>query len=129
MSGVLIDTNIYSLAMRGDPQVVKKLQSISRIGFSVISVGELLSGFKGGSRETDNRRELSQFLDSPRVTLYPVDTSTADFYAEILDRLRRQGTPVPTNDLWIAASVFQQGLKIFSHDRHFEQIAGLVHLI
>ncbi len=57
MSGVLIDTNIYSLGMRGDPEVVRKLQSISQIGFSVISVGELLSGFKGGSRESDTRRE------------------------------------------------------------------------
>lgn len=53
-------------------------------------------------------------LDSPRVVLYSVDADTADFYAEILDRLRQQGTPIPTNDIWIAASAFQHGLKIFS---------------
>ncbi len=128
MSGVLIDTNIYSLGMRGDPQIVRTLQTMPHIGFSVISVGELLSGFKGGSREADNRGELNRFLDSPRVELYPVDADTADFYAEILDRLRQQGTPIPTNDIWIAASVFQHGLKIFTRDRHFAKVAGLVHI-
>ena len=128
MSGVLIDTNIYSLAMRGDPEIVRTLQAMPHIGFSVISAGELLSGFKGGSREADNRSELNRFLDSPRVELYPVDADTADFYAEILDRLRQQGTPVPTNDIWIAATVFQRGLKIFTRDRHFKNVAGLVHV-
>ena len=128
MSGVLIDTNIYSLALRGDPQVVDTLRAISHIGFSVISAGELLSGFKGGNREAVNRSELNRFLDSPRVTLYPVDADTADFYAEILERLRQQGTPIPTNDLWIAASAFQHGVKIFTRDRHFEKIAGLVRI-
>ncbi len=53
MSGVLIDTNIYSLAMRGEPEIVRTLQATSHIGFSVISVGELLSGFKGGNREAE----------------------------------------------------------------------------
>ena len=128
VSGVLIDTNIYSLAMRGDPEIVRTLQAISHIGFSVISAGELLSGFKGGSREADNRSELNRFLDSPRVVLYPVDTDTADFYAEILDGLRQQGTPIPTNDIWIAASAFQYGLRIFTRDRHFKKVAGLVHI-
>jgi len=128
VSGVLIDTNIYSLALRGDPQVVDTLRAISHIGFSVISAGELLSGFKGGNREAVNRSELNRFLDSPRVTLYPVDADTADFYAEILERLRQQGTPIPTNDLWIAASAFQHGVKIFTRDRHFEKIAGLVRI-
>ncbi len=128
MRGALIDTNIYSLAMRGDPEVVRTLQTLPHIGFSVISAGELLSGFKGGSREAENRSELNRFLDSLRVVLYPVDADTADFYAEILERLRRQGTPIPPNDLWIAASVFQHGLKIFTRDRHFKKVAGLIHI-
>ncbi len=128
MSSALIDTNIYSLAMRGDPEIVSTLRALPHIGFSVISVGELLSGFKGGSRESDNRKELNRFLDSPRVALYPVDADTSDFYAEILDRLRLQGTPIPTNDIWIAASAFQHGLKIFTRDRHFQKVPGLAHI-
>lgn len=124
---VLIDTNIYSLAMRGSPEIIHTLQTIPHISFSVISIGELLSGFKRGSRESDNRSELNQFLDSPRVVLYTVDSDTAGFYAEVFTQLRYQGTPIPTNDIWIASLAFQHGLKMFTRDRHFEKVAGLVH--
>lgn len=67
MNGILIDTNIYSEAMRGNQEVVAALRRVPHIGFSAISVGELLSGFKSGNREEKNRQELSVFLNSPRV--------------------------------------------------------------
>ena len=73
MKKVLIDTNIYSLAMRGDTEIVGVLRKIDRIGFSAVSVGELFSGFKGGSREFKNREELEMFLDSPRVVVHAID--------------------------------------------------------
>ena len=73
MTKMLIDTNIYSLALRGDEKVVDTLRHAERIGFSSISVGELLSGFKGGKKEQVNRKELETFLDAPRTVLYPVD--------------------------------------------------------
>ena len=93
MKKVLIDTNIYSLAMKGDDNVVDALRKIDLIGFSAISVGELYSGFKGGSRETGNREELNIFLDSPRVVVHTIDVETADFYASILNNLKVAGTP------------------------------------
>lgn len=127
MKKVLIDTNIYSLAMRGDTEIVGVLRKIDRIGFSAVSVGELFSGFKGGSREFKNREELEMFLDSPRVVVHAIDVETADFYATILDNLRAAGTPVPTNDIWIAAVTFQHGYQLFSRDRHFRVVPGLVH--
>jgi tRNA(fMet)-specific endonuclease VapC len=126
MKSVLIDTNIYSLAMKGEVIVVDALRKIDRIGFSVISIGELFSGFKGGSRESRNREELDIFLDSPRVVVHLVDDQTADFYASILNDLKAAGTPIPTNDIWIAATVFQHGYKLFSKDKHFKLIPGLV---
>ena len=129
MSKVLIDTNIYSLAMKGGGRVVNILREIERIGFSAISVGELYSGFKGGNREAENRAELNIFMDSPRVIVHPVDVETADFYAAILNNLRFAGTPIPTNDIWIAAVAFQHGYKIFSKDRHFSLIPGVVQLL
>ena len=104
MNKVLVDTNIYSAALKGDPNVVNVLRHVSHIGFSSISIGELLSGFKAGSRESQNRRELGEFLDSPRVVLYPVDADTAEFYSDILNTLKRQGTTIPTNDICIAAT-------------------------
>ena len=125
MRRLLIDTNIYSYALKGDDRVVEVLKKCEQIGISVISIGELLSGFKGGGREQKNREELEIFLDSPRVVVYSVDEDTSEFYAEILNNLREIGRPVPTNDIWIAAVAFQNGLKLFTKDEHFKAIAGL----
>ena len=128
MKKVLIDTNIYSFAMKGDVGVVDALRRIDVIGFSAISIGELLSGFKGGNRETGNREELYLFLDSPRVVVHPIDEGTADFYASILNNLKVAGTPIPTNDIWIAAVAFQHGYHLYSKDEHFSLIPGLLQL-
>jgi len=125
MKRLLIDTNIYSYALKGEEGVVGVLREADEIGFSVISIGELLSGFKLGGREQKNRKELEQFLDSPRIVIYPVNEETAEFYAQILNNLRKIGKPVPTNDIWIAAVAFQNGLKLFTKDAHFQTIAGL----
>lgn len=125
MRRLLIDTNIYSYALRGDDGVVEVLKKAEHIGISVISIGELLSGFKGGGKEKKNREELEVFLDSPRVVVYPVDEGTSEFYAEIINNLRSVGRPVPTNDIWIAAVAFQNGLRLFTKDEHFKVIDGL----
>ena len=125
MRRILIDTNIYSHAFRGDDDVVEVLRKVEEIGFSVISIGELLSGFKGVGRERKNRAELEKFLDSSRVVVYPVDEDTSDYYAGIINNLRKIGKLVPTNDIWIAAVAFQNGLKLFTKDAHFKDIAGL----
>ena len=125
MKRLLVDTNIYSYALRGDDNVVEVLKKAEHIGISMISIGELLSGFKGGGKEQKNREELEKFLDSPRVIIYSVDEDTSEFYAEILNNLRAVGKPVPTNDIWIAAVAFQNGLRLFTKDEHFKAIAGL----
>lgn len=126
MKNVLIDTNIYSLAMKGEPNIVDILRRIERIGISTISLGELFSGFKAGSKERQNREELEIFLDSPRVVLHSVDGDTADFYSFILNSLRQAGTPIPTNDIWIAATALQHGYKLFSQDKHFDYVHGMM---
>jgi tRNA(fMet)-specific endonuclease VapC len=129
MKKVLIDTNIYSLAMKGDDNVVDTLKKIDLIGFTAVSVGELYAGFKNnGSRETANREELNIFLDSPRVVVHTIDVETADFYASIYTNLKVAGTPIPTNDIWIAAVAFQHGYIMFTKDRHFSLIPGLTQL-
>lgn len=128
MKKVLIDTNIYSLAMKGDASTVQVLRKIDQIGFSAVSIGELLSGFKAGNRESENREELNMFLDSPRVQVHALDEDTADFYATILNNLKKAATPIPTNDIWIAAVAFQHGYKLYSKDKPFNLIPGLARI-
>jgi tRNA(fMet)-specific endonuclease VapC len=98
--------------MRRNSEVISCLQHLTDIGISSVSIGELFSGFRAGNKESINRQELNMFLDSPRVTLYYVDEVTAEFYSTILNQLKKQGTPIPTNDIWIAATALQQGLPI-----------------
>ena len=126
MNKLLIDTNIYSHAFAGSEEVVGILQKAALIGICSVSIGELLSGFKAGNRERENRAELAEFLDAPRVRIYGVSENTAEYYADILNRLRVAGKPIPTNDIWIAAVAQEHGLRLFSKDRHFSYVAGLL---
>ena len=104
------------------------MKRIDRIGISTISIGELCSGFKGGNCEEKNKNELNIFLDSPRAIIFTIDVGTADYYASILNNLKDKGTPIPTNDIWIAAVAFQNGFKLYSKDKHFNFIPGLIQL-
>jgi len=122
---VLIDTNIYSELLRGNKSVADLLKKPDLIAFSVISIAELLSGFKNGGREKENLEELDRFIYSPRVVIYDIDSETSEFYAKIYDELKRSGDPIPTNDLWIAALTLQHGTKLFTLDKHFSKVRGL----
>ena len=126
MKSLLIDTNIYTNALKGDHKTISVLQQVREMAICSISIGELLSGFKAGTREKKNREELAEFLDAPRVRLYGIDEDTAEFYATILNGLRKKGTPIPTNDIWIASVAFQHGFPLFTKDRHFDSISGLI---
>ena len=126
MRGVLIDTNIYTHAFKGDPDTITILRYAREIAICPISIGELLAGFSMGGKEKQNREELAEFLDAPRVRIYAIDEETSEFYSIILRGLRKKGRPIPTNDIWIASVALQHGLSLFTKDRHFENIDGLV---
>jgi tRNA(fMet)-specific endonuclease VapC len=125
---VLIDTNIYIEFMKGNEEIVKTLQSAEIISFSVISIAELLTGFKDTKKERDYLKELDDFLNSPRVLIYDIDTETSEFYAKIYDELKKIGTPIPTNDLWIGSLALQHGTKLLTLDSHFKNIPGIFFL-
>lgn len=91
----------------------------------VTVLGELLGGFAAGQRESANRSELSLFLNTPRVKVVPATPATADLYALVYAALRRKGQPIPTNDLWIAASALEHGAALLTLDAHFRSIDGL----
>lgn len=125
MNPILIDTNAYTSLRRGDPQAISIVQRAPFIAINSTVVGELLGGFKAGTREIQNRQDLESFLSSPRVALHPIDRGTAEQYAAIYAALRTAGSPIPTNDIWIAATAIQHSLRLFTFDNHFKAVQGL----
>ena len=126
MTSLLLDTSAYSAFMRGHRGVGEAIRRTDGIVVTPVILGELRAGFRRGGRRSENERELSEFLGSPRVRLAVVDAETADRYAEIVAFLQRAGTPLPTNDAWIAASAMQHGLPVLTTDPHFERIPHVI---
>lgn len=126
MKRILVDTNAYAAFKRNDAATVATFRAVEYIGVNIVVLGELFSGFKGGSKELQNRKELEQFLDSPRVNVIVLDEETAEFYARIYLDLKKKGGPIPTNDIWIAASAMRHGLSLFTYDDHFNKVDGLI---
>jgi tRNA(fMet)-specific endonuclease VapC len=122
---VLLDTNRYIDLVAHDLAVAERIQRADQVFLSLISVGELLAGFARGSKRARNEERLRQLFDSQQVTLLLPDIETARFYAEISSQLRRQGRPIPTNDMWIAAQALQHGLTLDTRDGHFQHVPGL----
>ena len=122
---VLLDSTAYSQLARGHPAVADIVRRSQEVVLSTVVVGELLYGYRYGSRTARNIRELDAFLANPYVTLVPVSRITADRYARIAAVLRAKGRPIPTNDIWIAAHAMETGTDLVSSDGHFEYIDGL----
>ena len=121
MRPIALDTNAYTAFKRGDAQIVAVLQHAP----SIIVCATVLGGFAAGKLESANRSELTQFINVPRVKVVPITAATADLYALVYAVLRRKGQPIPTNDLWIAASSLEHGAALLTLDMHFQGIDGL----
>ncbi len=127
MRRVLIDTNIYTAFKRNHPAIVESFRHLDFIGIDVTVLAELYAGFKGGQKEALNIKELEDFINTSRVHILNHNEITAEFYANIFKVLKNKGKPIPTNDIWIAASSMQNGLALFTLDlQHFREIEGLV---
>jgi tRNA(fMet)-specific endonuclease VapC len=125
---VALDANRYVDLCRGIVEVVAQISEAERIYLPLIVLGELRAGFQAGSRARQNERILVQFLQSPRVRLLLPDEETTFQYASLFAQLRRQATPIPTNDLWIAALVIQHGLILLTRDEHFKHLPQMPQL-
>jgi len=119
MIAILIDTNAYTAFKQGLPDAVAVVQRAPQLLISSIIIGELLAGFAAGSRETQNRDDLDQFLASARVAVVGADERTAVYYATVYRGLRAKGRPIPTNDMWIAATALQYGARTLQFRRSF----------
>jgi tRNA(fMet)-specific endonuclease VapC len=123
MSRFCVDTSAYSHFKRGDSQIVELLSSAEWIGMPTVVLGELRAGFLLGTRSTINEAELREFLAAPVVEVVGVDADVSRHYAEIFVDLRRAGTPITTNDIWIAATAAREGALVVSYDDDFRAIS------
>ncbi len=123
---ILLDSSAYSHLKRGDGSVVALVRRSKSILLPHVVIGELLYGFRCGTRFQRNIDELQAFLASRFVTIPPMSLTTADRYARIASGLRAKGLPIPTNDIWIAAYTMETGADLVSYDQHFDRIDGLV---
>lgn len=126
MNEAVLDTSAYSELYRGHPGVRDAMRRLDRVVMSPIVLGELRSGFLGGRRPRANLEELERFLSEPRVEIVPIAAGTAERFATIVVPLRRVGRALPSNDLWIAASAMEHGLKVLTLDRHFLEIPQIL---
>lgn len=125
LNNVLLDTSAYAQFRRGQHAVVGLLTAAERIHLSTITLGELDAGFLLGSRLEENRRALRDLLAESFVSVVNVDAAVAQRYGALFTQLRKAGTPVPTNDIWIAACALQAGATLVTFDTDFERFPDL----
>ncbi len=123
MSHLCLDTSAYSHFKRGAAQPLELIRRARSIVVPAVVLGELRTGFRLGSRPTQNEAELLRFLDESIVTVADIGDHTSAIYAELVCDLRRQGTPLPTNDIWIAATAAETGTTVLTYDAHFKHVS------
>ena len=121
-----LDTNRYSDLCRGDASVVEMVELADEVLLPFIVLGELRAGFAVASQGMRNEAVLRRFLLKQGVSILYADEQTTHHYANVYRQLRKQGTPIPTNDMWIAALVLQHSLVLLARDAHFDALPQLL---
>ena len=122
---ILLDTNRYTDFCKAVPEAVAPVTAAERVFLPFVALAELRGGFQAGTLARENERTLARFLASERVSVLYPDETTTQVYAGLFAQLRRQGTPIPTNDIWIAALALQHNLALLSCDAHFDNLPQL----
>jgi predicted nucleic acid-binding protein len=122
---VVLDTSAYSRLRGAEESVIALLAAAEIVLVPAVVIGELEAGFRLGSRVADNQARLKEFLEEPFVVTLPVTRDVASRYGQIFAELRRAGTPLPVNDIWIAATTLDAGAHLITFDRDFERIGSL----
>ena len=112
--------------MRNGAGLRRCLEEAAQIYVPAIVLGELYAGFSLGSRYAENCSDLEAFLELPGVQVTAPDKDIAERYGYLVRDLRRLGKPIPTNDLWIAATALETGARLVSYDAYFEYVPGLM---
>jgi len=117
-----LDTNAYTALFRHDRRALEATQAATEVVLPLIVLAELRAGFEAGSLTRQNEARLERFLNKPTARIVAPDEQTTFHYARMWNQLRRQGTPLPQNDLWIAALVLQHNCVLLTYDRHFDHL-------
>lgn len=125
---VALDTNRLTDLFQGDSDLADLLEICDEVWIPLVVIGEIKAGFYGGSRQGQNETLLQALLAKETVDILYPSRETAEQYARLFVQLKRAGTPVPDNDIWIAALVLQHGLQLITRDRHFERIPQLLRI-
>jgi predicted nucleic acid-binding protein len=125
---ICIDTNIYSAFKKGDVEISEILENADEVYIPSVVLGELYAGFQMGSKLKDNIKDLKEFIKQPGIHIIDLDESIAERYGAVIKLLRESGTPIPTNDIWIAAAALENGARMATFDTHFKFIPGLMML-
>ena len=125
----VLDTSAYSNLRAGQVQVLDHV-SDALVGVMPVTVlGELEAAFESGRRTQENRRVLAEFLAEPFASVLEVTTITVRYYARIFASLHRAGTPIPVNDVWIAAATMECNGHLLTFDRDFGRIMDFDHTL
>lgn len=119
----LLDTNIVIALFGEDDQVLKKVQEAQEIYHPAIVIGELYYGAFNSTRKAENLRKVDEYRNE--AAILNSDDHTARLYGEVKVALKKKGTPIPENDIWISAIALQYDLTLVTRDKHFGNIDGL----
>ncbi len=123
-----LDTSGYSRLMQSRSNLTGLVENAESVFIPAVTVGELYAGFHLGSRCESNQTSLKEFLNLPGVEIIPINHDIAERYGILVCTLKKLGTPIPTNDIWIAATSLELGARLVTYDAHFHHIPGLITL-
>jgi len=126
---IVLDTSAYSQFRGNHAGVVNRIAVADVVYLPTTVLGELEAGFRLGNRTADNRAKLEEFLREDFVDVLPVSADVARRYGEIFVELRTAGTPIPVNDIWIAAAAIDAAAELITFDSDFDRIARLARTI
>ena len=126
MIRLCLDTSGYSRLMRGHAPLQKRLEEADAILLPATVLGELHAGFLAGAKAAENTALLAEFRRQPGVVAINITDNVAERYGAVVAHLRGQGTPIPTNDIWIAATALEHGGRVVAYDDHFGRVPGLL---
>jgi tRNA(fMet)-specific endonuclease VapC len=119
---LILDTNALSALAEGERSLAPLLREATQVAVPVIALGEYRYGISRSRDRLHYERWLTEYL--PTLRILDVDEGTTVHYAAVRSQLKKAGTPIPSNDAWIAALARQHALPIVSRDRHFDLVPG-----